>query len=273
MTDSIEDLERFDARGTYDSAALDYAEACERYWGFLSTRTVERLDIPAGARVLDVASGPGVSTVAAAEVVGPDGRVVALDSARQMLQMVGERAEARGLKNVEVELGDMAKLDFDPGSFDAVISVLGIFFVPDIPALLSNLMRLLKPGGQLAITTLGAQAFSPAIDVWKASVREVRPDALLRFPWQRTEEVDELTSFLDAAGINDAEIRDESNTVAIPSPDDWWLAVRGSGMRRTLLDLDEGEVARVRESCDRKLTERSVTSMEMPGIYVVARKD
>lgn len=274
MTDSsLGDLDRFDARGTYDAAALDYAAASERFWGFLSTRTIEQLDLPSGSRVLDVASGPGVSTIAAAERVGPEGEVVAFDSSRQMLRMVRERAESRGLENVRVELGDMAKLEFPSRSYDAVVSVLGIFFVPDIPALVSNLWSLLKPGGQLAITTLGEEAFAPAMELWKTSVREVRPDALLRYPWQRTDREEELRAVFDSAGVPQPEIRNEPNTVQIPTPDDWWLAVQGSGMRRTLLDLDDGTVRQVRRNCERRLSEDRVRSMEIPGLYALATRE
>ena len=256
----------------YDSASLDYQEASERFWKFLSLRTVEQMDLPLGGRVLDVACGPGVSTVAAAESVGPEGRVVALDSSDQMLRMASERATGHGVENVEVQLADMAQLDAPPGSFDAVISVLGVFYVPDMPALVSALWRILKPGGQLAITTLGEGAFEPAFGIWKGAVRAERPEAPLTFSWERTEDPDGVRALLESAGVQGPTIQLEPREVPIPIPDDWWLAVMGSSMRRTLLEMDEEATSRVRATCDQGLRDGDVTTMRIPGIYALATK-
>ncbi len=256
----------------YDSAALDYKEASERFWGFLSLRTVDQMKLPIGGRVLDVACGPGASTVAAAESVGPEGLVVALDSSQQMLRMAGERAAEHGLENVELKLGDMAQLDFPSGSFDAVISVLGLFFVPDMPALVSTLWGILKPGGQLAITTLGKGAFEPALGIWREAVRSERPNASLTFSWERTEDPDSLWALLGGAGVVAPTVRSESAEVPIPTSDDWWLAVMGGGMRRTMLEMDDEATGRVRAQCDQGLREAEVIAIQMPGIYALASR-
>ena len=92
--------------------------------------------------------------------------------------LAGERAAAKGLENVETRLGDMAQLDLPANSFDAVISVLGVFYVPDMPALISNMWRIVKPGGQLAITTLGPRTFEPAFNIWKEAVRMAEEQSL-----------------------------------------------------------------------------------------------
>ncbi len=256
----------------YDPASLDYQEASERFWKFLSLRTVEQMDLPRGGRVLDVACGPGASTLAAAESVGPQGRVIALDSSDQMLGMVSERASDHGLENVDVQLGDMAQLDAAPQSFDAVISVLGVFYVPDIQALVSALWRILKPGGQLAITTLGEGAFESAFGIWKSAVRAERPGAPLTFSWERTEDPDSVRALIEGAGVTNPTLRLEPREVPIPTPDDWWLAVMGTSMRRTVLEMDEEATRRVRATCDQGLRDGDVKTMRMPGIYALARK-
>lgn len=258
--------------GAYDSASLEYREAAERFWKFLSLRTVEQMELRPGARVLDVACGPGVSTVAAAEAVGPNGRVVALDSSEQMLRMATERAVRRGVGNVDTQLGDMARTDFPGESFEAVISVLGVFYVPDMPALISNLWQLIMPGGQLAITTLGEGAFQPAFGIWKEAVRAERPDAPLTFSWERTDNPNYVRALFRGAGIPNPSVRLEPREVAIPAPDDWWLAVMGSGMRRTVLELEDETAARVRADFDRRLREARVRAIQMPGIYAIATK-
>jgi len=256
----------------YDSASLDYQRASEQFWKFLSIRTVEQMDMRPRGTVLDVACGPGASSVAAAERVGPEGSVVALDSSDQMLRMAGERAAARRLGNVEPRLGDMAQLDLPPDSFDAVISVLGVFYVPDMPALISSMWNVLRPGGQLAITTLGPRTFEPAYNIWKEAVRVERPDATPAYSWERTNEPEGVRSLLLAAGIENPDVSVEEREVPIRTIDDWWLAVMGSGMRRTVLELGDEAADRVRASCDDMLRRAGVATIRMSAIYALATK-
>ena len=266
------DVGRTPQSRAYDPASLDYQEASEQFWKFLSLRTVEQIDLQPGGSVLDLACGPGVSTVSAAEAVGPEGRVIGFDSSAQMLRMTAERAAERGLKNVETELGDMARIDFPEENFDAVISVLGVFYLPDMPALISGLWKTLKPGGQLAITTLGEGAFQPAFGIWKEAVRAERSAVPLSFSWERTANPDRVRALFQSAGVPSPRIRLEPREVPIPTPADWWLAVMGSGMRRTVLEMDDETAGRVRAECDRRLREAGVTSIQVPGVYAIAAK-
>jgi SAM-dependent methyltransferase len=272
MNAHISRVGRAAAPAAFDPAAVDYRTASDRFWSTLSFRSVERMKLTPGGSVLDVASGPGVSTVAAAIRVGPTGRVVALDSSEQMLRMAGERARTYGMDHVELQSGDMATIDFPSGSFDAVLSVQGVFFVPDMPALVAALWKLVRPGGQLAITTLGPNALEPAMSLWRAAVKSERPEAALTFPWERTDDLGDVRSLLAAAGIPGAEVELEAHEIAITTPDDWWIAVRGSAMRRTMLDLDDRAAERVRERFDRALREQGVWRIGLPGIYALARK-
>ncbi|MDE0083640.1 MAG: methyltransferase domain-containing protein [Gammaproteobacteria bacterium] len=266
------DLEAGSGTRGYDSASLQYREAAQRYWKFLSLRTVEQLELGAGGSVLDIACGPGVSTAAAAAAVGPGGRVAALDSSAEMLRMTLERAVTLGIGNVKAVLGDMAHADFPAASFDAVISVLGVFYVPDMPALVSRLWQLVRPGGRLAITTLGEGAFQPAFGIWKEAVRAERPDARLTFSWERTDNPGYVRALLREAGVPSPEVRLEPRELAISGAEDWWLAVMGSGMRRIALELDDDTGDRVRADFDRRLREARVRAIQMPGIYATAKK-
>ncbi len=95
----------FDAPVTYDAAAEDYDRASERFWAFVSKRTVARLDLPRGANVLDVPCGPGWSAIAASEAVGSGGRILAVDLAPRMLVLAREKARRRNLGNIEFLAG------------------------------------------------------------------------------------------------------------------------------------------------------------------------
>jgi SAM-dependent methyltransferase len=109
-----------------------------------------------GDRVLDVACGTGALTLAAAEIAGRSGAVVGLDRNPDML------AVARR-KPVQVEWleGSAEALPLADDSFDAVVSQFGFMFFDDKPQALREMLRVLKPGGRLAVAVCDAVENSP----------------------------------------------------------------------------------------------------------------
>ena len=125
-------LRGFDPKGTYDAASLDYEGGSRDFWEQISSRTVALASPVPGESVLDAACGTGPSVVAAARAVGPDGHVLGIDYADQMLAIAQEKVTVAGLANVELRAGDMTDLELSPASFDVVLCVLGLFFVDDM---------------------------------------------------------------------------------------------------------------------------------------------
>ena len=62
------------------------------------------------------------------------------------------KSRQQGLENIEFRYGDFENLGFPSESFDAIVCVFGIFFVPDMIAAVRELWRMVRPGGKLAIT-------------------------------------------------------------------------------------------------------------------------
>ena len=104
-----------------------------------------------GSRVLDVAAGAGGQTLSAARRVGPTGYVLATDISSKILEYTLEAAQKQGLANVETHVMDGENLEeLDQGSFDAVISRVGLIYFPDQQKALSGMRRALKPGGRIS---------------------------------------------------------------------------------------------------------------------------
>jgi ubiquinone/menaquinone biosynthesis C-methylase UbiE len=236
-----DELGTFDAQQTYSSAAKTYEDASLRYWQFLSTNTVARLDMRPGDSVLDIACGTGPATVAAAQAVGPSGRVVAVDYAEGMLAIARQKVDEAGHSNVELVREDLMALQYDP-EFDAVVCVLGIFFLEDMVAAASQLWSFVRPGGRLAVTTLGGDVFEPFSSRFIDAVKRQRPDIEIVLPWRRTEEAGVLSSTLEQAGVPDVQVVTESYDLPI-EPEYWWTVVMGSGFRHTAEQL--GPVAEI----------------------------
>ena len=121
----------------------------------LSARLVELSGIGPGDSVLDVAGGYGEPSLTAARVVGPDGHVICNDISGDMLAFGRERAAVAGLENIEFFERDAEQLEFDPESFDAVLSRSGLMFLSDVQGTLKKFHAFLKPGGRLAASVWG----------------------------------------------------------------------------------------------------------------------
>jgi arsenite methyltransferase len=112
-------------------------------------RTLERLALKPGERVLDLGCGPGLLAVEMANAVGAAGHVEAIDSSPSMLVLAERRAAA--LENVHFWQADVTALPFEDASFDAAVCVQVYEFVPDIALALRELRRVLKPGGRAVV--------------------------------------------------------------------------------------------------------------------------
>ncbi|MEK6301647.1 MAG: methyltransferase domain-containing protein [Acidobacteriota bacterium] len=261
------------AASAYNAASDHYDDPANSFWERFGRRTVERLDLSFGARILDVCCGSGASAIPAAEAVGPSGFVLGVDLAENLLELARIKARERGLKHIEFRTGDMLDLGMPESSFDAVICVFGIFFVPDMQAAAREVWRLVRPGGKLAITTWGPRFFEPMSTVFWNSVREMRPDLYKGFnPWDRVCDPESLRSMLTGAGVNPLEVALEEGTHPLLSPDDWWSRVLGSGYRGTIEQLDAESRERVRRDNLSLIHESGVKSVEANVIYAVATK-
>jgi SAM-dependent methyltransferase len=264
-----EELARI-ARATFDSARDHFDAAPLRFWDRYGARTVARARLAAGARVLDVCSGTGASALAASRAVGPAGRVDALDISASLLEIAARKAEREGLGNVAFHVGDMARLPFEEGSFDAVVVVFGIFFAPDMGAQLRALARTLRPGGTIAITTWGPRLFAPLYPALLDEVGRRRPGLDPFRPWDRLTAPDDLSALLASADLDRVRVEVEAGEERLEHPADWWSIVLGTGLRWCVDQLDRAEAAEVRERMIARA--RSVRAIETNVIYGTATK-
>ena len=127
--------------------------------GIFAERAPHTLDaarVGTGQAVLDVACGTGVVARAAVERVGPSGSVTGVDLNEAMLTVARRLAPA-----VDWHRGDVAALPFDDDRFDAVVCQMAMMFFPDPVAALTEMARVARPGGTVAVLVPASVASSP----------------------------------------------------------------------------------------------------------------
>jgi SAM-dependent methyltransferase len=151
--------------------------------------------------------------------------VIAIDAAMAMVARIKDRAAAAGLP-IETLTMDGQDLAFSDASFDAALSVLGVILFPDAVRGLSELRRVVRPGGRIALVTWTAPEAYELMGELRAAALSVlgslpsRPlPAQLRFK-ERTE----FQALFAAAGLPNAEIVEVTAELMVPSPA--WLAER-----------------------------------------------
>ena len=121
-------------------------------------RGLEKLSAQRGETILEIGFGTGHCLVALANAVGTSGRVIGLDLSDGMLSIAGERLQQEGLSDrADLHLGDAAHLEFlDADEVDGVFMsfTLELFDTPEIPCVLQECHRILKPRGRLAVVSM-----------------------------------------------------------------------------------------------------------------------
>jgi len=192
----------------------------------LTRALIEQAGIVEGQKILDVAGGAGEPSLTIAETVGPHGSVVCTDPIAEMIVAAEIDARERGLENVEFRQCTADALPFADNSFDAVVCRLGAMFFPDPLAGLREMIRVVKPGGRVALAVWAQSDVNPfcyiITDVVSRHVETAAadPNAPNAF---RFAERGKLAGILGEAGAIDVKERLVQFDVAAPiSPAGFW---------------------------------------------------
>ncbi len=187
-------------------------------------QAIGRIGPRPGMRVLDVAAGAGGAALALAEA----GAVVtATDASPRMIDRVRRRAEAAGVA-VDARVMDGTALGLPDAVFDAALSVFGVILFPDAVAGLSEMRRVVRSGGRVAVVTwTQPHRYELAANLWEAissigldpAAPAASPPAQLRFA-----EPEAFRRLFADAGLEDPEIETVEAELRVPSAR--WLAER-----------------------------------------------
>jgi ubiquinone/menaquinone biosynthesis C-methylase UbiE len=232
--------------GIFGRAAPTYDQVGPRFFSHFGRRLVTLAQIPSGAHVLDVATGRGAVLFSAAEVVGPQGHVTGIDLSEMMIQANREEIKQLGLQNVKSHRMDAEYLEFPDASFDCVLCSFAIFFFPQLDRALSEMCRVLKPNGQIAVTTWASTRdkqwkwFEELIETYLPS--ESEPEQICD-PQSTSKPIfntpEGLEAILASAGFVNIRVMSESTEFIYADEEEWWSTLWSHGMRADLEAIEE----------------------------------
>lgn len=185
-----------------------------------SERAIELLQPLQNERAIDVAAGPGTTSLLLAPRVTS---VDSLDFSRLMLAQLDANVAAAGLTNVHSHHGDGQSLPFTDASFDLGVSMFGLMFFPDRRAGFRELRRVLAPGGRAVVSSWAPVDQSPSMRLLFGAFRAVNPE---RPEPQRDisslENPDVFRAEMEEAGFSDVEIVEVESGPEPRTPEEFW---------------------------------------------------
>jgi ubiquinone/menaquinone biosynthesis C-methylase UbiE len=190
-------LADFNSRTNYDKG---------KFYAPVAQRLISCANLQTGQKVLDVATGTGFVAFAAAQIVGEEGKVIAIDISPGMLSQAREKLAASGLQNLAFLEADAEKIHLVENSFDRILCSLAICYLTDIRAALKQWYRWLKPGGMVAFNAWDENAFTPSVlfreVAAKYGITVPNPNATLGSH-------ERCSQLLQEAGFTEIEIKNE----------------------------------------------------------------
>jgi ubiquinone/menaquinone biosynthesis C-methylase UbiE len=196
-----------------------------------------------GMKVLDLASGSGHPALDIARVVGPAGHVTATDLSSKLLAVAEEKANEQGLSNISFREVDMENQPFPDETFDIVTCRLGIMYARNVHRALTEMRRVLKLNGRVALVAWGPEKDDPrkstVLNVLMKYSKTSSPDPAIALP-SSFAEPGKLSKALSEAGFK--QVREETRNIEFPfagSPEQAWEMVHDGAIffRKTISSL------------------------------------
>ena len=211
----------------WNAVAEGYAEVTMKLFQGYTDKALELANLSDDSHVLDIACGPGTLALTAAKQVSS---VQAIDFSESMLALLNDTIQQKAINNIETYCCDAQTLPYQNESFDGAFSMFGLMFFPDRNKAYAEILRTLKPGGKVVISSWAPVTQSPGMMAAFGALRVINPDV----PEPQTdieslENPEFFTNELINAGFKDVEMHLVTGTMAAKSVEIFWSGmVKGS---------------------------------------------
>lgn len=212
-----------DTRAAWDRIAPGYDRTNTPTQMWLGNEGLRRAELRSGMRFLDVAAGSGALSIPAARL---GAQVLATDQSPVMLELLDKRARKEGL-SVETRVMDGQALQLDDNGFDMAGSQFGVMLFPDMPKGVSEMARVVKPGGRVLMNVYGDPHKIEFFGFFVSAVQSVRPDFSgppmdpPPLPFQ-LQDPERLRMELATVGLSDIKVETITETTEFQSGKELW---------------------------------------------------
>ncbi|HBE33081.1 MAG TPA: methyltransferase [Cyanobacteria bacterium UBA11369] len=188
----------------------------------IAHRLVEYAQIGRGQQVLDMATGTGMVAIEAAQIVGDEGRVIAVDISTGMLEQLKRKIETLKLNNIEIMLADAEALELTENSCDRILCSSALIWLMDIPATLRIWHQFLKPGGIIGFHGFADTAFIGGV-IQKQVLKKYGVSLIYN---DITGTAEKCHNLLQQAGFEGIEVKTEQygNYISLEQAKQMWIA-------------------------------------------------
>jgi ubiquinone/menaquinone biosynthesis C-methylase UbiE len=238
------------------------AEAYDELWSPVirpaGERLIRQLSLMAVSSIIDVGTGAG-ALLPAIRRAAPSASIIGVDRSDGMLRLAKERHSG------SLALMDVQKLAISANQFDAAVVAFVLFHLPSPERCLSEVNRVLKPGGMVGTITWGAESTPTAGAVWDEEL-EAAGAYLIELPATDNraccDNADKMTALFEQTGFTVIRVWSESIEYRWRPQDYFDYQIRSTSRLR-LLSLDEGD----REACLRRIRKRLSGSDDEQYVY------
>jgi ubiquinone/menaquinone biosynthesis C-methylase UbiE len=233
----------------FDRAADTY-DAAIPFFSRFGQRLVELADVGIGETVLDLASGRGASLIPAARAVGAGGRVIGVDLAPRMVDLLTQDLQRLGMTQACAVVGDATHLDVPDNEFDVALCGFTLMLLPEPDRAAAELARTVRPGGRVAVSLpTGA---GPEWSFYGELITQFAPRAIRPLPPMPGPPLD-LAEVLGDVGFEQVRSVDEVEAFVFANTDAWWTWAWSQGMRAVLETLPSDALDELRRAGEQRL--------------------
>ncbi len=260
----------------YSGTAQSYERCGGETFEALAGPVIDRAGLKPGDKVLDVACGIGIPSIAVAQKVGLTGHVTGIDIAPGMIDIARQRAARLGLQNVSFREADAESLPFPDESFDVVISAMGLIHTADRNKALQEMFRVARRNGVLTLSVWSTPERTVGLAIMAKTIREAWPAAVVPGAptWFDFGADGVLEAFLSLTGFAGITVERIPAVMEMRSGNEYWERCLGiSGKLQMLLGSIPPDVARTIEYKAKAAAEtfRVGATIRIPNEAIVAR--
>ncbi len=238
---------------------------------FFGNRLVELIKITEKAKILDIAAGRGASLFPAIKKVGPIGSVIGIDIAKGMVKETNKDISLKGFSNAKMLHMDAEDLKFEDDTFNYILCGLSIFFFPHYEIALSEALRVLKPYGQIGISTFCPEYSSGYSLKWQKPLflgylgrESIKIEELMMLLKLKNVEKPEFNTpegmqkILTKAGFKDVFSVIEAKEFICKNAEEWWKFLWSTGSRSVLEKISLDNIVKLKKATIKKFLKYSL---------------